>query len=65
MASEDITFCANRGCPDMKCECNPKHIRIFSIPHSYGFFEDCPKWKPGNARWLREEIERYNNGQQT
>jgi hypothetical protein len=61
MASEDITFCANRGCPDMKCEMNPKHIRIFSIPHSYAFFEECPKWKPGNARWLREEIERYKD----
>lgn len=62
MASEDITFCANRGCPDMKCEINPKHIRIFNIPHSYAFFEDCPKWKPGNARWLREEIERCKDG---
>ena len=62
MASEDITFCAIRGCPDMKCERNPKHIRIFSIPHSYAFFEDCPKWKPGNAKLLRDELERYNDG---
>ena len=62
MASEDITFCANRGCPDMKCEMNPKHIRIWAIPHSYAFFEDCPKWKPGNAKWLRDQIERCNDG---
>ena len=63
MASEDITFCANRGCQDMKCERNPKHIRIFCIPHSYAFFEECPKWKPGNAKWLRDEIERCNNAE--
>ena len=62
MASEDITFCANRGCPDMKCERNPKHIRIYSIPHSYAFFDDCPKWKPGNAKWLKDQIERCKDG---
>lgn len=49
MASEDITFCANKGCPDMKCERNPKHIWL-NIPHSFALFTDCPKWKPGNAR---------------
>lgn len=61
MASEDITFCANKGCTYMKCERNPKHIRIWAIPHSYAFFEDCPKWEPNNARWLRKEIERYKD----
>jgi hypothetical protein len=61
MASEDITFCANKGCPDMKCERNPKHIRLL-IPHSFALFEECPKWKPGNALWLRKQLEDINNG---
>ena len=38
MASEDITFCANKGCPDMKCESNPKHIRLL-IPYSFALLE--------------------------
>ena len=53
--SEDITFCANQGCPDMKCECNPKHIRL-PIPHSFALFRNCPKWKEGNARWLTHQL---------
>lgn len=61
MASEDITFCANKGCKDMKCERNPKHIRLL-IPHSFALFPDCPKWKPGNAKWLTQQIERCNDG---
>lgn len=56
MASEDITFCANKGCPDMKCERNPKHIRLL-IPHSFALFDKCPKWKPGNARWLTKQLQ--------
>ena len=56
MASEDITFCANRGCKDMKCERNPKNIRL-PIPHSFALFPNCPKWKPGNAKWLTDQLE--------
>lgn len=61
MASEDITFCANKGCTDMKCERNPKHIRLL-IPHSFALFPDCPKWKPGNAKWLTKQLEVDGDG---
>lgn len=61
MASEDITFCANKGCPDMKCERNPKHIRL-PIPHSYALFANCAKWKPNGAKWLIDLIEGAKNG---
>lgn len=61
MASEDITFCANKGCPDMKCERNPKHIRLL-IPHSFALFPQCPKWKPGNAWWLTKQVEDKEDG---
>lgn len=56
MASEDIAFCANIGCADIKCERNPKNI-LQPIPHSFALFTDCPKWINGNARWLTEQIE--------
>ena len=62
MASEDITFCANRACQNKKCERNPKHIRIHCISHSYAFFDDCPQWKPSGAKWLKDALEGYNNG---
>jgi hypothetical protein len=58
MASEDITFCANKGCNDMKCYRNPKHIRILDIPHSFALFRDCSKWCEGNARWLTEQLDK-------
>lgn len=51
MASEDITFCANKKCAHMKCERNPKHIRL-PIPHSFAYFQDCPRWKENGAEWL-------------
>ena len=43
MASEDITYCINDKCEEMKCSRNPKHIKL-PILHSYGFLEgteDC------------------------
>ena len=61
MESEDITFCANKACPSMKCERNPKHIRL-TIPHSFGLFEECPKWTPGNAWWLTKQLGEKDNG---
>ena len=61
MASEDIAFCANKGCTDMKCERNPKRIRLL-IPHSFALFPDCPKWKPGNAKWLTKQLEVGGDG---
>lgn len=61
MASEDITFCANKGCPDMKCERNPQHIKLVWLPHSFSLFEECPKWKPGNAKWLTKQLEDKEN----
>lgn len=56
MASEDITFCANKGCSDMNCYRNPKHIRLL-IPHSFALFTQCPKWRDGNAKWLTNQVE--------
>lgn len=62
MASEDITFCANKGCTDMKCERNPKHIKLWFINHSFSLFEECPKWKPSGARWLTKQLEELEDG---
>ena len=62
MASEDITFCANKGCPDMKCYRNPQHIKLWWMNHSFALFEKCPKWKPGNARWLTKQLEELKGG---
>ena len=48
MPSEDITFCTKWSCRYMKCDCNPKHIKQHSIPHSYADYagtEYCPKVK--------------------
>lgn len=56
MASEDITFCANTGCKDMRCDRNQKHIRL-DIPHSFALFPDCKKWETGNETWLADELE--------
>lgn len=41
MASEDITFCANKGCPDMKCDRNPKHIKLL-IPIASRYLKNAP-----------------------
>ena len=38
MLSEDITFCMNDKCEEMKCFRNPKHIRL-PILHSFAFLE--------------------------
>ena len=57
MASEDITFCANKDCNDMKCHRNPKHIRIHDIPHSFALFTQCPKWKDNGAWWMTRQLE--------
>ena len=43
--SEDITWCMDWGCACMKCERNPKHIKL-PIDHSYALLEgteDCYK----------------------
>ena len=57
MASEDITFCANKSCSDMKCYRNPKHIKLL-IPHSFALFEQCPKWKDAGAKWLTKQMDK-------
>lgn len=61
MAYEDITFCANTGCKDMRCELHPKHIRL-DIPHSFALFPACKKWEAGNASWLTDERDGGGNG---
>ena len=53
---EDITFCGNMDCSDMKCHRNPKHIRVLDIPHSFGWFNECPKWNDAGALWLTKEM---------
>ena len=55
MASEDITFCANKGCTVVRCERNPKHIHLL-IPHSFALFPECPNWSPRNAKWLTDQL---------
>ena len=45
MASEDITYCMNENCKEMKCFRNPKHIKL-PIMHSFADLEgteDCYK----------------------
>ena len=45
--SQDITFCSNRKCQNLKCERNACHIRWDLKPyHSFADFENtqyCPK----------------------
>lgn len=51
--SEDITFCADKHCKYMKCERNPKHIKL-PISHSFAMFTQCKKFSFDGARWLFE-----------
>lgn len=57
MASEDITFCANKSCSNMKCERNPKHIKLL-IPHSFALFTQCEKWSDKGAEWLTKQVDK-------
>lgn len=58
MPSEDITFCFNWNCRRMKCERNPKHIRL-DIPHSFAQLEGDPRYCPKAAL---SNVGRPNNG---
>lgn len=60
MFSEDITFCANKDCYDMKCKRNSKHIKL-NIYHSFGLFTQCKKWTDKGAEWLTNQIEDWPN----
>ena len=51
--SEDITFCADKSCKCMKCDRNPKHIKL-PTPHSFAIFMQCEKFNFDGARWLFE-----------
>lgn len=57
MASEDITFCANKNCGDMKCYRNQKHIELL-IPHSFALFTQCAKWTDEGAEWLTKQMDK-------
>jgi hypothetical protein len=59
--SEDITFCANEACDYLKCERNPKHIKL-KIPHSFSLFPCCPRWSDVGAKWLDEAVDLYEQG---
>lgn len=61
MASEDITFCANKNCRDMNCYRNPKHIKLL-IDHSFSMFTNCPKWKDAGDKWLIKQMENEREG---
>lgn len=39
--SEDITYCYNTKCKNLKCERHSSKIKVYYIPHSYGFFKEC------------------------
>lgn len=55
MASEDITFCANRACEELKCDRNPKRIRL-AIPHSFSVFPDCRYFRANGAQWFYDAL---------
>lgn len=57
MPNEDITFCANKNCGDMKCYRNPKHIKL-PIPHSFALFTQCEKWTDKGAEWLTKQMDK-------
>ena len=48
MASQDITFCANRRCGVMECVHNPMHIHL-SVPHSFADLQGDPRYCPRAA----------------
>ena len=39
--SDDITFCYNSKCKNLKCKRNPKNIRTPYKDHSYAYFNEC------------------------
>lgn len=47
--SEDITFCDNPDCNNMKCERNSKHIKQYWLDHSYAMFPDCSHYNKDKA----------------
>ena len=53
--TEDITFCANQNCTDMKCMRNPAHIKL-RIPHSFALFSECPNWNDNGAKWFTKQV---------
>lgn len=60
MPSEDITFCANKNCSHMKCDRNPKHIKLL-IPHSFALFTQCEKWSNKGAEWLTKQVDKEDS----
>jgi hypothetical protein len=57
MASEDITFCANRECEELKCDRNSKRIRL-AIPHSFSVFPDCRYFRTKCAQWFYDALKK-------
>lgn len=57
--SEDITFCVNVNCTNIKCRRNPKNIKL-NIPHSFSRFEQCENWdEDGVTRMKKKDEEHY------
>ena len=42
--SEDITYCYNFKCKNMKCDRHGSNIQQHYIPHNFGFFKTCEHW---------------------
>lgn len=57
MGNEGIVFCANLNCSDTLCYRNGKNIRM-PIPHIFGLFPDCQKWRCGCSNWPMDQIKR-------
>ena len=56
--SDDITFCANKKCKDLKCYRNPKNIKHHDIPHSFALFTQCEKWNDKGAEWITKQMDK-------
>lgn len=56
--SDDITFCANKECDDVRCCRNPKNIKHIDIPHSFALYTRCWKWDDKGAKWLTEQMDK-------
>lgn len=54
--SEDMTFCDEERCANMRCERNKKHIRLHWMPHSFASFRGEKPWCKGYTTAMPYEI---------
>jgi len=60
--SEDITYCYNTKCKNLKCERHSSQIKKYYIPHSFGFFKDCVWWDLPEQYFVRSKEDGDGNG---